>query len=361
MLVEDGRAAARDWVARHAADESWFRGAFFSGSAVWRGGSEPLPPWSDVDVRLVVADAIPAPGKFRHRGALLDVSTVAEDALGDADAVAASWVTAPSFATDQVVADPTGRLRALHAAVAPIHADPAVVRRRCAAVVDTLSGRLAALDPQAPWHEQVLAWMFPSSLLTHVVLVADLRHPTVRLRYHAARDVLDAYGLPGVYRLLLELLGCADVDASAVARRLDALAALFDRTVPVARTRFSFSGDITAEARPIAVDGSRMLVADGDHREAVFWIVATAARCRQILAADAPEPLRSTAAAEFRDAVAELLGLHDTAGLLHRREQVLAALPDVQAAADAILARRGPSPRGMSPPKCQESHVPDVQ
>lgn len=66
------------------------------------------------------------------------------------------------------------------------------------------------------------------------------------------------------------------------------LATTFDATVQVAKTPFFFSSDITPTARPIAIDGSQRLIDSGDHHEAVFWIIATFARCHTILAADAP-------------------------------------------------------------------------
>ena len=52
MLVGDAVASARDWVQRSTIPG--FRGAFLAGSAAHRAGGEELPPWSDVDVRLVL-------------------------------------------------------------------------------------------------------------------------------------------------------------------------------------------------------------------------------------------------------------------------------------------------------------------
>ena len=54
----------------------------------------------------------------------------------------------------------------------------------------------------------------------------------------------------------------------------------------MATTRFLFSGDITPQARGVAIGGSQALIDRGDHRDAMFWIVATFARCHAILAAE---------------------------------------------------------------------------
>jgi hypothetical protein len=322
MLAGEAREAAGDWVRRHAVPG--FRGAFLAGSAADRPADEVQPPWSDVDVSVVVAGATapPKPGKLRHHGALLDVTYLPEQLLGDPERVAATHYLAPSFAgPDGVLFDPTGLLGRLRAAIAPAYASPAAVRRRVADVLTAVRMRLSAVDPDAPWPQQVQAWLFSSSLVTVAVLVAAGRRPTVRLRYQRARDELQ--DRPARYERMLELLGCADVDAAVVAHHLDRLAEVFDEAAAVGPTPFFFSSDISAEARPIAIDGSRALVDAGDHREAVFWIVATFVRCEQILGG------RGSSHA-FREALAELVGVHGPGDLRARSAATLAFLPELE-------------------------------
>jgi hypothetical protein len=284
-----------------------------------------------VDVTVVVAGATapPKPGKVRHHGALLDVTYLPEEFLADPKRVAVTHYLAPSFAAGGVLLDPTGLLGRLRDAIAPTYAEPAAVRRRVADVLTAVRTRLAAVDQAAPWPQQVMAWLFPSSLVTVAVLVATGRRPTVRLRYRRARDVLHEADRPDLYARMLELLGCAGVDPAVVACHLGRLADVFDEAAAVGRTPFFFSSDISADARPVAIDGSRALVDEGDHREAVFWIVATFARCQQILDADAP-PERSRAGERaFREALAELTGVHDPDDLRARAEATVALLPEL--------------------------------
>jgi hypothetical protein len=344
VFAGEARAAARHWVQCHAAQAPGFRGAYLAGSTAERPDDEPQPPWSDVDVKVAVAgaQAPPKPGKVRHRGALLDVTYLAEAQLADPDRVAATHYLAPSFAgpADRVLLDPAGLLGRLRAAIAPTFAEPAAVARRVADVRTAVRTRLAAVDHTAPWHEQVAAWLFPSSLVTVAVLVAAGRRPTVRLRYRAARAVLHAAGRPEVYERFLQLLGCADRDRALVAHHLDRLAGVFDEAAVLGSTPFFFSTDISAEARVIAIDGGRALVDAGDHREAVFWIVATAARCQQILAADAPPDRRRAGEHDFREMVRELIGVHDPADLRVRAAATLALLPELDETTAAL--RDGP-------------------
>lgn len=339
MRVGAARAAAARWVAAHARPVPGYRGAYFSGSTVGRPDEAELSPSSDVDVVVVTeADEPPAkPGKLRYEGALLEVTYVPWAELRDPEAVLSSYHLAGSFRRDTVIDDPTGGLRALHADVSPRFAERGWVRRRCLDARRRVEGRLAAFDASAPFHEQVPAWMFPTGVTTHVLLVAALRNPTVRLRYRAVREVLGAYGQPGLYPELLELLGCADVSERVVRHHVSELTRTFDATVPVARTPFFFSSDLTAQARPIAVDGTLELLDRGEHREAVFWIVATLARCHTVLAVDAPA-LHTARLPAFEAAVAELTGITRTADLLDRREDVLRFLPRLETATEAVLA-----------------------
>lgn len=367
MKVGQARAAAIDWVAgwatQHAqhSDHSEpvrryadYRGAYFSGSTVGLPDDAELPPSSDVDICIVTGSGAgtgtgagtgsrtgtgnPAtkPGKLRHQGALLEISYVPWDELSSADDVLASYHLAGSFRTDTVIDDPTGHLRRLLADVSPRYAAEPWVRRRCLDARHRVESRLAAIDTSAPFHEQVTGWLFPTGVTCHVLLAAALRNPTIRLRYPAARKVLDDYGHSDLYPDLLRLLGCANLPAHRVQHHLDALAKTFDATAAVARTPFFFSSDLTPAARPIAIDGSQTLIDAGDHREAVFWIVATFARCHTVLAADAPG-LHDALAPAFREAVAEL-GVRSTDDLLRRAGEVTRFLPRLWRTTEEILA-----------------------
>ncbi|MFI1097889.1 hypothetical protein [Streptomyces sp. NPDC020917] len=344
MKVGDARAAANDWVTRYARPRPGFAGAYFTGSTVGVPGEAELPASSDVDVVVVTTDdqAPPKPGKLLHDGALLEITYLPWAELAFPDDVLTSYHLAGGFRTDAVIDDPTGRLRELHAYVAPRFARRAWVRRRCEDARHRVETRLAAVDPAAPFHEQVLSWLFPTGVTCHVLLVAALRNPTVRLRYRAARDVLTEYGHPGTHEDLLALLGCERLPADRVRQQLWELAVTFDAAAAAgaalgpARTPFFFSSDITPGARPIAIDGSQALIESGDHREAVFWIIATFARCHAILSADAPE-LHEARMPAFRSAVADL-GIASTRDLHERAGEVVHYLPRLWRTAEDVMA-----------------------
>jgi hypothetical protein len=345
MKVHEARTLGARWVAGHAAAIDGFAGAFLSGSVIWLPAERELPASSDVDVQ-VVTDGDPPPklGKLPYRGALVEVSFLSWEQLGPPERVLGSYHLAGSFRTGTLLADPTGRLARLRDRVAGEWASPVWVRRRCEDAERRILERLDwldhagrdGLDPVPPLHDQVLTWLFATGVTTHVLLTAGLRNPTVRLRYLAARELLDDYGRPGFPRERHCQLGCAGLGRARVREHLDAMTSAFDATAAIARSPLPFAADITAAARPVAVDGSRELVARGDHREAVFWIVATYARCLALLHADA---LALVPAFEpgFAALLADL-GVASPADLPRRARQLRAFLPRLTEVRDAILA-----------------------
>ncbi|MEU4716818.1 hypothetical protein AB0F73_24645 [Micromonospora purpureochromogenes] len=336
MRVGAARAVAVDWVRERMGADAGVRGAFFSGSTVGLPDGAVLPASSDVDVLLVVDEPAGKLGKFRHRGVLLEVTAVTWAELGGPRDVLGSWVFGPCFRTDTVIADPTGRLAMIRDRVSAEFADARWVRRRCAGVRRRVEDGLRWLDDAAPLHEQVTAWLFPTSVTALLPVVAALRDPTVRRRYVRAREVLAERGLVDRYPELLDLLDGGGIGPGRVREHLVGLAATFDEAARVARTPFLFSADVTPAARAVVVDGGAELVAAGAHREAMFWTVATYARCHAILAADAPA--REVALRpRFESALADL-GVVSAVDRRRRADAVLAWLPGWWAVADAIRA-----------------------
>jgi hypothetical protein len=336
VQVQTAREIAAAWV---TTQDSGFAGAYLTGSVARLPADADVPRTSDLDVVVVTTGGYAPPklGKFLHRGVLLEVSFLPESELASAEHVLSSYHLAGGFRTDTIIADPAGRLRRLQATVGAAFADPVWVRRRLLDVRSRIETGLRGLDPAAPFHEQVLGWLFRTGVTAHLPLVAALRNPTVRLRYPAAREVLLNCGRADAYGQLLRLLGVDGLSRDVVQGHLDALAETFDATATVASTPFFFSTDLTPQARPIAIDGSQDLIDVGDHREAVFWIVATFARCHTVLAVDDPALHRGLRPA-FEAAVADL-GITGSADVRQRADDVLAELPELCRVAETIAAR----------------------
>lgn len=339
MIVRDAKEAAREWVLEAARRLPGFQGAFFHGSTTWLPDDAPLHAASDVDVMVVLADPVPPekPGKFLYRGVLLEASYLSEDELRSPEAVLGQYHLAGSFRAPSVILDPSGRLTELQATVSRDFAKRRWVLARCAHARDKVLAGLGRLDASDPFHQQVLTWLFPTGVTTHVLLTAGLQNPTVRNRYAAVRMLLARYGHADLYETLLEVLGCARMSRESAEHHLAALSEVFDAAAGVIRTPVPFASDITDIARPIAIDGSRDLIVSGSHREAVFWLVATWSRCQTVLHHDAPAEVRDRFEPGYRRLLGDL-GITSFADLQRRRERVEALLPRVWHVAEEIVA-----------------------
>lgn len=339
MIVSEAKEHARQWVVEEGSKLPGFQGAFLTGSVTWLSGDAELPAASDVDIHVVLEGFEPPEklGKFEFRGALLDVSFTTFEQLGPADQILGDHQTAGAFRAPNVILDPSGQLTELQTAVSNEYANRAWVRKRCERARDHVLRYVGYMDATLPFHDAVAVWSFATGILTHVLLVAGLKNPTVRLRYPAVRELLADYGLSEFYQRLLEPLGCAHLTSDEVARHMPALADAFDAAAAALTTPIFFAGDISAASRHIAIDGSRELIERGDHRETIFWMLVTYARCQHVLDTDAP-------AADYERHDAGLRGLLNDLGiasfddLVGRVAEVEALLPRVSEVAEDIIA-----------------------
>jgi hypothetical protein len=337
VLVKDAKHVARQWVDEQGRRMPGFAGAFFHGSINWLGDDAIVPSTSDIDIMLVLDDPALAakPGKFRYQDVLLEVSFFPSEQLRSPEHVLGTYNLAGSFHVPSIILDPSGHLAALQEVVSRDYARRRWVRRRCQDARDKILHGFAR-NPADPWHDHVVAWLFPAGITTHVLLVAGLKNPTVRQRYLAVRPLLAEYRRLEVYEELLALLGCANMTSERAAHHLSALAEAFDAAKAVVKSPFFFAPDISDTGRAVAIEGSQELITRGDHREAIFWMVATSSRCQKIFHSDAPE-LAPRFEAGYQALLADL-GIENLADLERRNRQVSEYVPRVWQIAETIMA-----------------------
>ena len=337
MLVKDAKDRARQWVAEEGSRVPGYCGAFHTGSTTWLADDAELPAGSDVDVALVRSGPVGTDkiGKFHYRGVILEVTDQPIAQFESAERVLAHYYMAGNFRLPNVIADPSGQLTKLQAQVSAEFARRHWVRQRCEHAQENASQTLQGLDPAAPFLDQSLTCLLSAGVTTYVLLVAGLRNVTVRKRYLLTRQLLSDYGQDAFYERLLEILGSARMTATKVRQHLDALTPAFDRASMVVGAPFFWSSDISADSRPIAIDGTGDLIERGDHREAVFWLAVTYGKCLKVLEHGAPAE-----AERFRPGYRSLLGdlgvgsLADVAG---RASQIRELQPLVWQMAEHIM------------------------
>lgn len=338
MLVKQAKEVARQWVMEEARNLPGFMGAFYHGSSNWLPGDVSLPATSDLDVMVVFAEPPPVKlGKFIYRDVLLEVSYLISDQLQSSEQVLSKYYMAGSFREPGIILDPSGQLTKLQVAVAAAYAQRQWVHARCEDAKSNILRHLNGLNATDPFHDQVTAWLFATGVTTHVLLVAGLKNPTVRRRYVAVRELSAEYGYTNFHEMLLALVGCAEMRREQVEAHLAALTEVFNTAKSVIKTPFFFAADISDLARPVAIDGSREMIENGLHREAIFWIVATYARCQKVLYHDASVEIQAQFTPGFQRLLGDL-GITSFADLQQRGEQIKAFLPHLWSMAEAIMA-----------------------
>lgn len=335
--VRQAKTVASRWVDQEGPRLPGFRGAYFAGSIGSLADDAPLPPWSDVDVMVVLdRDPLAKIGKMIHEGVLLEITFLTQGEFRSAGAILGRYHLAHSFANANIIADPSGELTSLQRVVAREFAKRRWVEARCLDARTKVEVGLTSLPTSMALHDQVLTWVFPTGVLTQILLVAGLRNPTVRRRYEETLHLLTTYARLDLHDALLAVLGCVGMTRERVEHHVRAVTEVFDAAATVTDAPFPFASDISALARPIAIDGSRDMIARGLHREALFWLVVTYSRSLKMLEFAG----RLDPESRFRDGYRLLLadlGINSTRDLLHRRDLALDLLPEVWHVAQGII------------------------
>ncbi|MBZ0301411.1 MAG: hypothetical protein K8J31_16810 [Anaerolineae bacterium] len=338
MRVKQARAAAQEWVTANADQIPGFCGAFLHGSINWRSDEDLLPAASDVDVVVLLADADPPvkSHKFHYCETLLEISYLRREQFASPELILGQYHLSGSFRKPGILSDPSGQLTRIQAVVSREYARRPWVYRRCEAARDKVLRNLNSVESAGSFPNQVMGWLFAAGVTTHVLLVAGLNNPTVRRRYAAARDLLADYGHLDFHETLLAQLGCAYLSRAQVEAHLTALSPVFDAAQAVLQTPVPFACDLSAAARPIAFEGSQILIEQGLHREAMFWIAVTYSRCMTVLDHDAPAAVQAAFGPGYQRLLGDL-GIAASADLHLRCGQIRAGLPEVWRVAEAIM------------------------
>lgn len=342
VTAGDAIEIARAWVDAYGQDLPGFLGAFTTGSINDLPGHAPVPRSSDVDVMIVLRDPDIGrkPGKVRSGGVVLELSYLGTYDIADPEQVLAHYHLARSVRGASLLADPKGILAPMQAEVVRRFAGREWIDRRIENATGTVRARIDAVAGDAPLENRFMSWLFAAGGVPHILLVAGLRNPTVRKRYLAVRGLLDDTGHEDVYAGLIEMLGCAKWTPETASRHLDALERAFDDAGSVVQTPFFYAADLLPDAKPIAIGGSRELIAQGNHLEAVFWIGATWGRCIEVLHTDAPPHLADAHDAPYMAFLADL-GIRSGGDLLQRGEEIRGTLPRVSEVAAEIASQVG--------------------
>jgi len=329
----------RRWVATSASQRPGFAGAYLWGGINALAADAPFALYRDVDVVVVsdadrAADAVEEEVLFQNLS--LEVITLPVDAHRDADAVLADPSQAPNLAATQILADPRGILAPLQRKVAAQFAEPRWIRARCAAEKTMARDRLDALREARETGDRINAVWLWLNALSGLLAVARLKRPTTRRTLCLLGELLLEQGRRDVFERVLDVWGSACMQRSDVEAMLARSAAAFDRAVEVYTTPIAMGFVLRPHLRPYFVQGTQEMIEQGQHREAVYWIMAMGADAYLALLNDAPDAEKPAFATELR-ALHEALGYTSPEAWALKVQQVDRLTHDVFGVADRIV------------------------
>ncbi len=271
--VHEVIAIVRVWVDQEARHWPDFAGAYLWGGITAMPPDAPFSLYRDVDVVVVLtAGASDDDQEVFYRGVALEVIPRNLDSHRDAAATLANPSAGPNLATTTILADPTGILAPFQQAVAAEYGRHRWVQARCAAEQVLAEQALNAMGQAATPAERLDATRDLLGALSGLLAVAQLKRPTTRRTLALLHELLHEQGRADLHAAALAVMGSAALDVAAVEGLLDQTITSFDRAAAVRRTPTPYGFAIQPHLRPYYLEGTREMIEQGLHREAVFWI-----------------------------------------------------------------------------------------
>lgn len=341
LLVREVVDIVREWVDRDARRMPGFAGAYLWGGITALPADAPFALYRDVDVVVVSSADVPdddAAGEELYRGLMLEIITLALAAHRDAEAVLANPSQAPNIAATQILADPLGILAPLQRRVAAEFAQARWVRARCEREKANAQEQLRAMRQVSIAGDGIDHLWSLLNALSGLLAVARLRRPTTRRTLSLLRELLLEQERPDLHQAALVLWGSAGMDRFAVETFLAQCTVAFDRACEVYSTPIPYGFTLRPHLRPYLVQASQEMIDEGQHREAVYWIMAVGGESYRALLNDAPEREKPVFAAELQ-AVHAALGYTTPAAWTSKVQAAERLTQAIFRIADAIVAR----------------------
>jgi hypothetical protein len=342
MNAGQARSIAEQWVTEELAR---FPGevlcVFTHGSINWLADEDPFSPSSDLDLVVVVPKVDPArhrPCKRPYGGIAVEAFYVPHEWLLSTDALLADFRLAPNVVHGKVLFDPDRIMDGLRAVMAPELARRHWVRLRCRSVRDHALPVISAFERSDSLIYLNAVTCLAVRAMAQMVLLADLKNPTVKKALVKARDVFSAYDMAEEQRRLLHLFGAAELDDDSILVASRHCHQTLDEACHWLRTPFIGDNCVTVYSRPSLDVDVPACVAEGTGREIFSWVVTLYAHAMIALENDAPAAVAAAAKQVYLGDMASI----QAATPAQARAQMLACRPGLERMVDLcddIIAR----------------------
>lgn len=327
------------WVQDEARQIPHFAGAYLWGGITALAPDAPFLLYRDVDVVVVLSRDVPdEESEYLYGGLSIEVIWKGLDEHQSVEEALANPSAGPNLATTQILADPTGILTPLQQRVAAAYPRRKWIVERCAAEKRDADEALTNMRKAVTSAERLDSIRALLGALSGLLAVAQLERPTTRRTLALLGELLDAEGRRDLHEQTLIVMGSAAMTCDDVLALLDLVMHAYDRAVEVYRTHIPYGFALRAHLRPYYVEGALEMVAEGDHREAVFWITCLDTAFLA-LENDAPADEMPFYAARFQAFYASL-GLDDDVSWPDRVALAGKVTREVFEIADGIVARQ---------------------
>jgi len=339
MLIKEANDLVRQWVADEVSQLPGFCGAFIAGSTNFLADDDPLPPSSDIDVKIVldVPELPTSYVKAEYAQLVVESSYILRSAIDSPAKVLTTYYLSKHFTTPNVLADPAGFLTEIQAVVQRDFAKREWVVKRTQQARDYALNSLNWLNTADPIHDQAFWWLYSVGIVNHMLMVADLRNPTVVKSWLVTAEVLEKYGYSAFLERMLTQVGSVNMSRAQVEALFRAYVSAFDSAKVLVKTPFWGSTSISDSARPGMVDRVGAMIEAGRHREAMFWIAFFHMWCHKAIVNDAPPDMQVQEAPTYQQLIS-VLGLTSLDEIHRKHKSTEAYIAEVWQVAEAIIA-----------------------
>jgi hypothetical protein len=319
--VREAKELVGSWIEEEVDYLPGLRAAHLSGSITAMANATPFPAHKDVDLLLVFDERSPL---LAHDGPEPNIRQVSRGGLAieiglkptahyaSPAAVLANPEIAFHLTVDSVLYDPHGLLRGLQNEVRRDYPRRRWVEARLAheraALANVLELRSLMRDH---WDASIQTSMlgYTTTFPVAALWVASLQPPKMGGRmFSRVRRLLAAHGRLDLHEELLALLGLDRVERAEVERYLAEATAAFELALRVRRSPHPFAFKAYPHILPVWAASCQAMLDEGQHREALGWVLPFYLAASDIVVADG-SPAERELWADRRTRFLDVLGL----------------------------------------------------
>ena len=266
-------ALAKSYVEKNYLGQPGFVGAHLVGSIIHADRDKIFPTYCDVDIAIVL-DSIEYQKieEVFQEGYVLECILSGSSRYRSAEDILALPGMACNLQKNSILVDPEGRLAEIHRAVAEGFAMRHWVKQRVDTEMNVTKSSLEAMSRSQNAIEAVHALCEFIMHCSASITTAHLKPPTHRRSLANLKVLMNTPEEQSLFEEILKAFGSAQLSEAEVRTFLQQCLEAFDRAIVVKRSPVPFEWKLDPCIRDYLNQGTQEILAEGSHREAIFWI-----------------------------------------------------------------------------------------